>query len=403
MLKKFLFFSVLTIFIQGYSQSISCQLPLLKDNRDFLNEIPGVTTGQKLESLLFWTQQERDRRFPMMQTIFPSSPVKAGNTIFPLRKDKKLLFQGKEKTLLKEYIDENHIAGVIVLQEGKIKLEAYGKGVDSKTLWTSFSVAKSVSSMLVGVALKNGDLQSMDDELQKYIPEFRGDDYGKVTIRQLLTMTSGIAWNEDYTNPESDVAKMYRNPCVNKEAHILTYMKNLKQEYAPGTHWNYSTGETDLVGILLQKATGKNLAAYLSEKIWIPFGMQQCAYWLEDECSSMNIGGSGLSASLRDFSRLGLLMLNNGNINGNSIFSEDWLHGASSSLFKTSDKDGGYGYLWWRDVDGSFAAFGIFGQMIYINPKKNVVIAQIAAWPQATSKALSTKRRDFISTVLKQL
>ncbi len=117
-------------------------------------------------------------------------------------------------------------------------------------------------------------------------------------------MTSGIEWNEDYEDHDSDVAQMYLSPCENTEAHILTYMKPLKFAHKPGTHWNYSTGETDLVGILVQKATGISLAEYLSEKIWKPFDMESDAYWLADECSHLNLGGSGLSASLRDFARL---------------------------------------------------------------------------------------------------
>lgn len=361
--------------------------------------IPGETMGQKLESLLFWSQDEKERRFPLMQDIFPSKQVAVGTQPSSFEALKTIVPQWKDKTTLASYMINNHIGGVIVLQHNKIRLEEYAGGVDKETVWTSFSMAKSISSMLLGVALKEGAIESLDDALQKYIPELEGHDYGKVTVYQLLTMTSGIAWNEDYEDPNSDVAQMYQSPCKNTESHILTYMKPLKFVHQPGTYWNYSTGETDLVGILIQKATGKSLADYLSEKIWQPWGMEHCAYWLADECSNLNIGGSGLSASLRDYARLGTLMLNRGKIGDETIFSEDWLEDATSLLYETNDQGGGYGYLWWRFKNGSYAAVGIFGQMLYIDPDKDLVIAQIAAWPKASSKDLVQGRNAFINAV----
>lgn len=381
----------------------NCEKTVVRDVRDRDENIVGSTMGQKLESLLFWSQEEKNRRFPMMQAIFPSQRVEAGKNVNRLEEGHPITPIWKDKTTLKSYMKENHIGGVMVLQNGQIRMEAYGENVDEKTLWTSFSVAKSVSSMLVGVALKEGDIGSMDDSLQQYIPELKDYDYGNVTVRQLLTMTSGITWNEDYEDHDSDVAQMYLQPCAEDEAHILSYMKKLKLDHTPGEHWNYNTGETDLVGILVQKATGKSLAEYLSEKIWKPYGMQHCAYWLADECSGMNIGGSGLSSSLRDYARLGMLMLNQGRIGKTSLLDKDWVTEATSPLFETDDKGGGYGYLWWSDKEGSYRAVGIFGQLIYINPQKEIVIAQVAAWPRATSGELTKKRADFVEAVERAL
>lgn len=391
------------LFGQVTMKVTDCAPEKIKDARDFTENIPGETMGQKLESLLFWSQEEKERRFPIMQSIYPSLPVAAGAEAYPLTEAEQITPKWEDDTNLTSYIEDNRIGGIIVIQDDKIKLEAYNDEVNQNTLWTSYSVAKSISSMLVGVALKEGDIKSMDDALEDYIPELKGYDYGKVTVRQLLTMTSGIAWSEDYEDPNSDVAQMYMLDCADDEAHILTYMKSLKQIHTPGEHWNYSTGETDLVGILIQKASGKSLATYLSEKIWQPFGMQQCAHWLADECSDLNIGGSGLSASLRDYARLGSLMLQDGEIDGESIFADEWLADATSLLYQTNDQGGGYGYLWWRNPDGSYAANGIFGQMIYINPSKNLIIAQVAAWPYAGSEALGKSQQKFIDAVLKAL
>lgn len=365
--------------------------------------IPGETMGQKLESLLFWSQEEKERRFPIMHELYPSILVSGATKSSSLENIENITPIWDDKTTLTSYMSDNHVQGVIVIQNNKIKLEAYSNGIDKETLWTSFSVAKSVSSMLVGVALKEGDIESLDDPLKKYISELDGYDYGEVSVRQLLTMTSGIAWNEDYEDHNSDVAQMYLQPCEGNESHILTYMKQLKFSNKPGTTWNYSTGETDLVGILVQKATGKSLAEYLSEKIWKPWGMEHCAYWLADECSNENIGGSGLSASLRDFARLGTLMLRESKLNNNIILAEEWVKDATSVLYKTNEEGDGYGYLWWRSNSGSYAAVGIFGQMIYIDPSKDLVIAQTAAWPKASSKELVKGRKEFVNAVIKAL
>ena len=396
--KNLLFFLFLTLGTLSV-KSQDCKSLEKKGTHIEISDLPGETMGQKLASLLFWSQDEKERRFPIMQDIFPSIKVSNGNQASPFEKVKNITPQWKDETTLSSYMKDNHIGGVIVIQDNKIRLEEYAQGVDEKTVWTSFSMAKSVSSMLLGVALKDGFIESLEDALQKYIPELQGYDYGKVTVRQLLTMTSGIDWNEDYEDANSDVAQMYQNPCQNNEAHILTYMKPLKFVHKPGTYWNYSTGETDLVGILVQKATGRSLAEYLSEKIWKPLGMENCAYWLADECSNLNIGGSGLSASLRDYAKLGTLMLNDGKHEDEDLFSKEWMDNATSLLYKTNEEGGGYGYLWWRFKDGSYAAVGIFGQMLYINPTKNLVIVQIAAWPKASSNTLTKGRQDFIEAV----
>ncbi|HLV92193.1 MAG TPA: serine hydrolase [Aequorivita sp.] len=364
-----------------------------------LAKIPGETMGQKLESLLYWSQEDRERRFPIMHEIYPSIPISTGNQITTLEKTESITPKWKDKTTLSSYMKENKVQGVIVLQDNKIRLEEYADGINQNTLWTSFSVAKSVSSMLVGVALKEGDIDDIDDSLEKYITELKGHDYGSVTVRQLLTMTSGIDWNEDYEDENSDVAQMYLSPCEGEEAHILTYMKPMKSIHKAGTHWNYSTGETDLVGILVQKATGMSLAEYLSGKVWKPYGMEHCAYWLADECSNLNIGGSGLSVSLRDYARIGAFMLDEGKIGNKKLLSEEWFKDATSNLQQLNEEGDGYGYLWWRFKDGSYAGVGIFGQMVYINPNKNLVIAQVAAWPRASSEDLTKRRRDFIEAV----
>jgi len=208
-----------------------------------------------------------------------------------------------------------------------------------------------------------------------------------------------VHWNEDYADAKSDVAQMYLGTCVDGQAHILSYLKKQPRQWPAGTHFNYNTAETDLLGILVQRATHHSLAAYLSQTIWKPYGMAADAYWIKDECDGSDTGGSGLSATLGDYARLGQFMLDGGRIDGKPVVARAWLDGALHRQENVDDPDRGYGYLWWTDNDGSYAAIGIFGQMVYVDPARQLVIAQVGAWPHATSDELVAARREFVASV----
>jgi CubicO group peptidase (beta-lactamase class C family) len=332
--------------------------------------------------------------------LFPSDRATHGTHVHELPKGKPLELDGHGKSgVLASYMDEHHLAGVMVLQHGRIRVQRYALGFGSEQRWESFSVAKSVTSTLLGIALQRGDIHSMDDALGIYIPGLRDSAYAKVTVQQLLTMTSGVHWNEDYADARSDVAQMYLGACVDGQAHILSYLKKQPRQWPAGTHWNYNTAETDLLGILVQRATHHSLAAYLSQTIWKPYGMATDAYWIKDECDGSDTGGSGLSATLGDYARLGQFMLDGGRIAGKPVIAKAWLEGALRRQEKVDAPDRGYGYLWWTDTDGSYAAIGIFGQMVYVDPARHLVIAQVGSWPHATSDALVATRREFVAAV----
>jgi CubicO group peptidase (beta-lactamase class C family) len=358
------------------------------------------TIGQQREGVLFWTQAQREARFPQMYKRFPSDRAAHGAHVHALPQGRPLAVGGKEASAwLASYMARYHIAGVMVLQDGRVRLQRYAAGFGPARRWTSFSVAKSVTSTLLGIALQQGYIHSMDDTLGTYIPELRRSAYADVTVQQLLTMTSGVRWNEDYADPNSDVAQMYLGACVDGRAHVLSYLAKLPRAWPAGSHWNYNTAETDLLGILVQRATHRSLAAYLSQAIWKPYGMASDAYWIKDECDGSDTGGSGLSATLADYARLGQFMLGGGRIDGKPVIAPAWLHGAVRRQTGVDEPDRGYGYLWWTDADGSYAAIGIFGQMVYIDPARKLVIAQVAAWPQATSEALVAARRAFVAQI----
>jgi CubicO group peptidase (beta-lactamase class C family) len=192
---------------------------------------------------------------------------------------------------------------------------------------------------------------------------------------------------------------MYLGACVDGQAHVLSYLRQQPRQWPAGSHWNYNTAETDLLGILVQRATHRSLAAYLSQTIWKPYGMASDATWIKDECDGSDTGGSGLSATLGDYARLGQFMLDSGRIGGKPVIAAAWLTGALQRQASVDAPERGYGYLWWTDTDGSYAAIGIFGQMIYVDPVRQLVIAQLGAWPHATSDALVAARRAFVAAV----
>ena len=356
--------------------------------------------GAQREGVLFWPQAERDAQFRRMYLRFPSDLAAHGDPVRALPAGAPLAIDGRDGGVwLAGYMAKYHVAGVMVVHDGRVVAERYALGFKPDARWTSFSVAKSVTSVLLGVALARGDIHGMDDRLVRYIPELRGSAYADVTVRQLLTMTSGVRWNEDYDDAGSDVARMYLGQCQRGEAHVLTYLKRLPRQWPAGTHWNYNTAEIDLLGILVQRATHQSLAAYLSRTIWKPYGMASDAYWIKDECDGSDTGGSGLSATLADYARFGQFMLGGGRLDGRPAIAAAWLAGATREHAAANAPARGYGYLWWTDTDGSYAAIGIFGQMVYVDPARQLVIAQVASWPAATSKELVEGRRAFVSAI----
>ena len=354
------------------------------------------TIGEQREATLFWTQAEREAGFRAMQERFPSDVARAGRQARPLPAGEPLPL---DAAWLDDYMARHHVAGLMVLHDGRVRLQRHGLGFGPGQRWESFSVAKSVTSVLLGIALQQGHVAGMDDALVRYLPELAGSAYDGVTVGQLLTMTSGVRWNEDYADPDSDVARMYLGACVDGQAHALAYLRALPRQHPPGTHWNYNTAETDLLGLVVERATGRPLAHYLSDTVWAPYGMASDAYWIRDECDGSNTGGSGLSATLEDYARFGRFMLDGGLIDGRQAIAEAWMQGAVRGPDSEGAPERGYGYLWWTGEGGSYSAVGIFGQMLHVDASRGLVIVQLAAWPKATSRELVAARRALVDAI----
>ncbi|MCK9274046.1 MAG: beta-lactamase family protein [Syntrophales bacterium] len=348
------------------------------------------------KDVLFWSVSQRDATFRAMDRIpvlSKSRIIAAGRNIYPLSAGAPLDI-GMD---VDAYMNDQRTAGLIVIHGGKVRLEKYGLDFGPGKRWTSFSVAKSFTSTLVGAAVKDGRIKSIDDKVSEYISDLRGSVYDTVTIRQLLTMTSGVMWNEDYADPKSDVALFNAHKAEPGIDVTVSYMRKLKREAPPGTTWVYKTGETNLIGVLVSSATGKNLSEYLSEKIWRPFGMENDASWLLGS-TGHEISGCCMQASTRDFARFGLFMLGGGIAGGRPVLPDGWIAEATKKQADIGQAGYGYGYQWWTVDDGSYAARGIFGQGIFIDPERKLVIASNSNWPKASDRQggdQGKKRSEF--------
>jgi CubicO group peptidase (beta-lactamase class C family) len=286
-------------------------------------------------------------------------------------------------------------AGLIIVQDNKVRLEKYAMGYNAAGRWISFSVAKSFTSTLAATAVLDGFINSIDDKVSVYVPGLKGSVYDDVTVRQLLTMISGVKWNEDYFDPKSDVALCAKHQADPGMDVTVSYMRRLEREAPAGSKWLYKTGETNLLGVLVSQANGKTLSDYLSEKIWKPYGMEQDAVWMLGS-TGHEVSGCCISATLRDYARFGQFIAEGGKIQGKSILPADWLAQATTKRADIGAPGRGYGYQWWTYDDGSFGAFGIFGQSIFIDPARKLVIATNGNWPKAVDpEGLQLARAGF--------
>lgn len=371
------------------------------------------------KSPLFWSEQEQLLAYSHIKEISPTRIIQKGSRVYPLPKVRAEYALDFRKFALPDFIRDQanansaamqalagldqaddidrymlhmRAAGLMVVKDGTVLLERYAFGHNEKTPWTTFSVAKSVLSLLFGAAIQDGYINSVDDLISDYVPHLKGGGYADVSIEQMLQMSSGVQWNEDYTDANSDVA---RAPMAGMP--MLRYMNSLPSAVAPGIQFNYNTGETNIAGAVLRSAIGNNLSAYLSEKVWQPFGMEFDATWQAQSDQGTEIAGCCISATLRDYARIGLFALGNGlALDGTPILPADWI----SRSVTPAQTYPGYGYLWWLgENDNSYSGRGIFGQLLWIDPDSNMIIVIQSAWPHAWTDQLGDQRKGFIEAM----
>ncbi|MEO7360880.1 MAG: serine hydrolase [Gemmatimonadaceae bacterium] len=348
--------------------------------------------------------------FRNIDRLLPTRTVRRSATPTPLlRADSQLTtvrIADKGRTYsLEQFMELNRVAGLLVLKDGRIQLERYRFGNTEQTRWMSMSVAKSITSTLVGAALQQGVINSLNDSVTHYVPALANSAYAGVTIRDVLMMASGVQWSETYTDSTSDRRRLLEAQLSLKPGSAMALMASLPRASAPGTVNHYSTGETQVVAEVLRAAVKMPIATYLSDRIWSTFGMEADAKWWLDSPEGVEIGGSGFSATLRDYGRFGLFFLNGGIAGGEQILPPGWTTEASTPKLLRNGKKLDYGYLWWPGTsaaerrDKAFRAEGIHGQFLYINPAANVVIVVWSARPKPSGGAVVNEWSFFDAVV----
>ncbi len=272
-----------------------------------------------------------------------------------------------------EFLKKNKTVAFLIIRNDSIYYKNYFKGYSEKSVVPSFSMAKSVISILIGAAIEDGYIASVNDPVTKYVPEMKNEGFDKISIENLLQMTSGIAFSESYLNPFGDAAAFYYGKNLKKKTYRLDI------ETAPGTHFDYSSGSAQLLGTVLNNAlpNGITISNYLEKRLWKPMGMKYKATWSLDEKNGIEKTFCCLNASAIDYAKIGRLYLHNGNWDGKQIIPKAWVQ-KSTEIDTTNGSAKFYQYQWWLPKEsGDFAAKGILGQFIYVNPKKNLIIVRL--------------------------
>ncbi|PWH85016.1 serine hydrolase domain-containing protein [Brumimicrobium oceani] len=309
--------------------------------------------------------------------IFPNHLIENGDSVFYFtegrEKKPKTIEVNQQEVEFEAFLKDQKTVSFLVIKNDSLIYERYFKNYGEEDIVASFSMAKSVISILIGIAIDEGKIVSVDEPVTNYIPELAKNGFDKVTIKHLLQMTSGLDYNEGYFNPFGNVASFYYGTKLRKET------INLKLKQEPGTKFEYLSGNTQILGLILERALkDKTISKYLEEKLWIPLGMEYDASWSTDKKKDgIEKTFCCLNARAKDFAKIGRLYLNKGNWNGKQIVSEEWVKEST----KVDRSDGSvrfYQYQWWLpSEDGDFMARGILGQYIYVHPEKNLIIVRL--------------------------
>ncbi|RIA36604.1 CubicO group peptidase (beta-lactamase class C family) [Hephaestia caeni] len=354
---------------------------------------------------LFWSPNVQPEGYKSLERILATRPIRRGASVrtFPRKEIGPLTYQDQTRTeTLDDFMKLEHVAGIIGIRDGVIRLERYGLGLKPTEHWTSMSMVKSITSTIVGCALHDRLVPSLDVEVARYVGVLKGSAYADVTLRQLLTMTSGIQWDENYMNPQADVNLHYEKVIADRQAGgILAHLATLPRAHPPGTYFHYNTGDTFVIGCLLTAAIGGHLADYFSNRIWSRIGTEQDALFLLESDDGQEVAGSSASATLRDYARFGEFILGGGIAGGRQVLPEGWVVEATKPSAPREDPaGGGYGYQWWTSTDGSFAAQGFAGQTLRIHPANKSVIVILSALPskefRPVGEASLTRRANFM-------
>ncbi|MEL6856747.1 MAG: serine hydrolase [Pseudomonadota bacterium] len=345
---------------------------------------------------------DADYFFQNTSELYPIRTVSVSETRQALPRNETALdsftyqYEGETRTLADLYT-EMETSGLIIVHKGDVVHESYGRGADAGTRFTTWSLVKSITSTLVGVAVADGKIDSVDDPLVKYLPEVAGTAYDGVTIKQALQMSSGIRYDPNlFDGNMQDTVEFMTNSVVTGKKPAFDLAIKYKREHAPGTKFNYNTAESQVLLELVRRVTGMDAADYLEQKIWRPLGMEHSGEWVLDRAGAegAEIGGAFYNAALRDWARFGVFIEQGGVWNGAQVLPEDWVDRATISDEAHirpgevhPNPNRGYAWHWWTYADGTFTASGANGQTLYIDRENDLVVARSSAWPEGYVRA----------------
>lgn len=344
--------------------------------------------------------------FRSMRTLFTTRTVGRSGAVTELPRedhalDFKYQFEGKTYTP-EEFLDRTYTNAMLVMKDGKVIYENYLNHSDASTHFMGWSMTKSITAILVGVAYEDGLIKSLDDDITKYLPELKKGAYKGVTVRQVLQMRSGVDYVESYEFAKPGIAaRNHITSLVKNVTRFVDAAKDIKRAYKPGEVFAYKTIDTAVLGLLLERVTGKHLAAYTAEKLWEPLGAEADGFYIMDGEPGVGreFSGAGFNAVLRDFARIGEMMLNEGKINGKQIVSSDWVRALSKPAGDESQPMD-YGYQWWTvSKTPAYSAIGLQGQFIFVDPSTDTVIVKLSYFPpEDKEEAAMRETFDFFMT-----
>lgn len=340
--------------------------------------------------------------------IAPARKVAKGTAVFELKrpaKEPRITYAHRGHAGDTDwYLQNNRNTGLLVMKGDTVVLERYQYDRKPEHRMQSYSMAKTVVAMLMGIAMAEGKISSIDDRAERYVPELKGHPYGETSLRHLLTMSSGVRFREDYDGSD-DVTVLARKTIWGEGPGGVESVLTFRERARPaGEKFYYASAETQVLGLVLRSAIGKPLAEYLSEKIWQPMGAEADASWLLDG-GGYELGYIGLNATLRDWGRLGLLLANHGALNGKQIIPAAWVRAATTVeaphlRVGTATRFNGYGYQTWLiDHDGRFALLGLRGQGVFVDPKSKVVVVITAVHASPRDPARGEQFAYFFGAV----
>ncbi len=340
----------------------------------------------------FLAAEDRVENFRHAERVFPVKRVRRGTRVFQFRESPRLRdapyrFAGRQQNIF-QFLKQTSTTGLLVVKDDEIVFERYDLGNTKNSRNTSMSVVKSFVSALVGIAIDEGHIQSVNAPVTRYLPELKGTAYDGVSIKHVLQMSSGVRFTEEYDDPDCDFYQLFCD--LGRGEKLNQYLSRLKRKRPAGEAFYYASIDTQVLAAVVEKSTGRSISEYLEEKIWRPLGMESDATWCTDNYGNQ-IGFVLLNATLRDYAKFGRLYLNGGSWQGRQIVSKRWVEESTRpgrddlrlKDFYGPGWDIGYQYQWWvpAGTDGEFTAIGIWGQYLYANPRHHVVIVKTSVDP----------------------